>query len=393
MWLANLQHAPGPYERATARCRPTLHGLRVAIDATQLVGARTGVGVFVSGLLDALARRSDLDLVAYSLTWRHRGRVALHVPDGVRAATRPAPLRPLLAVWRYANWPRIDMWTGPVDVVHGTNFVGPPARVPVVVTVPDVSPLRHPDWLERSALVWARLIRSAVARGAYVHALSQFCADELIEELDIAADHVLVSYPGIPNIAAAAPCHASRFAPGAERYVLAIGTVEPRKDLPTLVAAFDLAAAQHPDVVLVLVGQSAWGTAALDAALAAARHRDRIVQLGFVPDDMKAALLRGATVFAYPSLYEGFGFPPLEAMSVDTPVLATRAGPLAEVLGDSARLVPPGDVAAMAAGLHDLLSDEGQRLELARRGRERVRRYTWDACAEGVVDLYKRAGA
>ena len=130
--------------------------------------------------------------------------------------------------------------------------------------------------------------------------------------------------------------------PGVERYCLAIGTAEPRKDLPGLVRAFGAVAERQPDVALVLAGPPGWGEEALDSAIAASGVRERIVRTGWVEEPDLAALLSRASLLAFPSLYEGFGFPPLQAMRAGVPVVATRAGSLPEVLGDGALLVERG---------------------------------------------------
>jgi alpha-1,3-rhamnosyl/mannosyltransferase len=169
--------------------------------------------------------------------------------------------------------------------------------------------------------------------------------------------------------------------------------VEPRKDYPTLVRAFDALASTHPDVNLVIVGADAWGAAALDAAVSAARHRDRIVRLGWLANAERDALLRSARVFAYPSIYEGFGLPPLEAMASGIPVVATTAGALPEILGPGAALVPVGDADALAAALTSVLDDEATRTALIASGRRRAAEFSWTACAEGLTQLYRDAWA
>jgi alpha-1,3-rhamnosyl/mannosyltransferase len=174
-------------------------------------------------------------------------------------------------------------------------------------------------------------------------------------------------------------------------YVLAIGTVEPRKDLPTLVRAFGQVAGGRPGLALVIAGSEGWGGTELDEAIAACPARDRVLRLGWVDDESRDALTKGATVFAYPSRYEGFGLPPLHAMAAGTPVVAGDCGALREVLGDAARLVPPGDADALADALSGLLDDPGQRLDLSRRGRQRAALYSWQACADGIVSLYREA--
>jgi len=178
---------------------------------------------------------------------------------------------------------------------------------------------------------------------------------------------------------------------GTTRYVLAVGTIEPRKDLPGLVRAFDRVAGDHPDVALVLAGSSGWGGDALAGAVDGARWRSRIVRPGYLDDADLATVLAGAAVLAYPSVYEGFGFPPLEAMRAGVPVVTTMAGSIPEVVGDGAVLTPVGDTDALAAALASLLDDPTARRELITRGRARAAVFTWTACADGLASLYADA--
>ncbi|MDQ6697020.1 MAG: glycosyltransferase family 4 protein [Actinomycetota bacterium] len=369
--------------------------MRVAIDATSLIGARTGVGRFTSELVARLARRDDVAPVAFAVTWRGRGRLRSELPGNVRIVGPAVPARVVRAMWLRSSVPSAERLAGPCEVVHGPNFVVPPARrAAEVLTVHDLTSVRFPELCTPDTLQHPRLIARAVQRGAWVHAVSRFVADEVQAAFAIEAERVVV----VPNgITPPPPDHAGtdaalgRHIAGAERYVLALGTVEPRKGLPTLVAAFDAVAAADPDLHLVIAGPDGWGVEALTAARDRASHRRRIHRLGWVSDAQAAALLRGAAVFVYPSRYEGFGLPPLEAMAVGTPVVTTTAGALPETVGDAARLVPPQDPEALAGALSDVLGDDDLRRSLVERGRERVRRYDWDATTSGIVDLYRSA--
>jgi glycosyltransferase involved in cell wall biosynthesis len=346
-----------------------------------------------AGLLAGLARRDDVDVQAYALTWRGRDALAAAVPAGIRACTRPVPARVVRECWeRGLARPRAEDWTGPVDVVHATNFVAPPARAPVVVTVHDVTFLRFPELCTPDTLRYPRLLRRAIARGAVVHTPSEFVAGEVRELLGAPADRVVAIPSGIPAVRDGDADRGRELA-GRPRFVLALGTIEPRKNLTTLVRAFDRVADADPELGLVLAGPSGWDAARVQAAIDVSAHGDRIVQTGFVDDRDRADLLAGATVFAYPSVYEGFGFPPLEAMQCGVPVVAGDAGSLPEVLGDAALLVPPTDVDALADAIRGL-ADAGapERSTYVGRGRARAARYDWDATAARMVDLYRSLG-
>jgi glycosyltransferase involved in cell wall biosynthesis len=391
-----LLHLPGPSpvarsgsaDRKTTVVRPPL---RVALDATPLLGPRTGVGVFTAELLDALATRSDLSLTAWAATWRGRGQLASELPAGVRAVERPMAARPLRTMWARTEHPAIERWTGAVDVVHGTNYVVPPTRrAAALVSVHDLTVVRFPELCTADTLAYPDLLRRAFERGAHVHTDSRFVAGEVMETFGLPADRVHAVHLGVTPLLAARAGEGRELA-GADRYVLALGTVEPRKDIPSLVAAFDRLADDDRDAHLVIAGPDGWGASALAAALERARHGGRINRLDrFVTEHERAALVRDAMVLAYPSRYEGFGLPPLEAMQVGVPVVATRAGSLPEVLGDAAEWCAVGDTDALVAALHRLLHDDERRAELAVLGPEQAARYSWAACADGLEALYRQ---
>jgi glycosyltransferase involved in cell wall biosynthesis len=342
---------------------------------------RTGVAVFASGLLRSLAERGDLELAGYSLALRGRGRLADVLPAGVRACRIPMATRPLLELWQRFDGPLVEWWTGRTDVVHGTNFVVPPTRrAAEVVTVHDLTPVRFPALCEPATLRFPELIRRALRRGAMVHTHTAAVAAEVVDLLGAREDRVRVVPPGI-----------DRFEPGpieadGRPYILGLGTVEPRKDFPTLVRAFDAIAGDHADLELVVAGPPGWGDEAMTTAIEQVSHRDRVRRLGWVTPPQRAALLSNATVFAFPSLYEGFGLPPLEAMNLGVPVVATSA--VHEVVGDAARVVPPHDTNALAAALTAVIDDSAERSRLIQAGRSRAAEFTWERCASGLRDLY-----
>jgi glycosyltransferase involved in cell wall biosynthesis len=375
---------------------PEQRRLKVAFDATPLLGPRTGVGEFCAGALQALAQRPDVEMGAYAMSWRGRHGLVAELPAGVAAHERPMAATPLSKSWAHWAFPPAEIFVGRADVVHGTNFVVPPALwAATVVTVHDLTPVRFPELCLQPARAYPELVKKALKRGAWVHTHTSSVAKEVVEVLGAVADRVRVVHPGIaaPTMGGpkAAPAVEALLPDWVDEYVLAVGTVEPRKDLPSLVRAFGLFAKGYPGLALVHAGPDGWGSAQLEEAIAECPAGDRVLRLGWVDDPTRDALMAGAAIFAFPSLYEGFGLPPLQAMAAGAPVVASRCGALEEVLGAAARFVDIGDTDALANALEELLGDEPARRELVLRGRERASLYTWDACAAGLAALYRDA--
>jgi glycosyltransferase involved in cell wall biosynthesis len=361
----------------------------VAMDATPLLGLRTGVGSSAAGFIDALSTDRTLDVIGYGLSATAGRSLSQVLPGSVRAArTIPIPATALLRAWARFDHPAIELWTGPVDVVHGTNFVVPPSRRAArVVTVHDLTPVRFPELCSAASLRYPDLIRRAIDSGASVHTVSQSVAQDVIDHFRMDPARVHAIHNGLTPLSP--PVQRDESEPP---YILAIGTVEPRKGLPDLVAAFDRIADAAPDLQLRIAGPAGWGADALDTCIRSSRHAARIRRSGWVED--RSSLIAGARVLAYPSLYEGFGLPPLEAMSLGVPVVATTAGAIPEVVGDAALLVPPRDTAALAEALLVVAGDATARERLISAGTERARFFSWERAGQRMAELYRTlAGA
>ena len=356
----------------------------VAMDATPLLGVRTGVGESVAGFINAAATDPDLDVIGFALSAAGGGALPGRLPAGVRPGRRiPIPAATLLRTWARVDHPAVEWWTGPVEVVHGTNFVVPPSRKAArLVTVHDLTPLRFPELCNPSSLRYPGLVRRAVDEGASVHTVSQAMADDLMDHFPVGPDRVHVIHNGVTPLERPRPRDEAE-----PPYILAIGTVEPRKGLPDLVAAFDRIAGAIPDVHLKIAGPPGWGEDALADALRAARYAGRIHRTGWTDD--RSSLIAHARLLAYPSLYEGFGLPPLEAMSLGVPVVATTAGAIPEVVGDAAVLVAPRDVPALSEALLLVARDAPTREALIAAGTRRAGRFSWATAGQQLALLYR----
>jgi len=372
----------------------------VGLDATPLLGVRTGVGRYVEHLLRELAalaaapRRDDLRLAATAFTLRGGGGLAAAVPRGVQPRRSCASARAVQAAWERLDLPPVEWLVGRLDVFHGTNFVLPPARrAGGVLTVHDLSYLRFPATVARASLRYRALVPRGLRRAAVVLTPSEAVAEEVRAEYPtlVAPDRVVATPLGVDAAwFTAAPSDpgwlAARGLP--ERYLLFVGTVEPRKGLPTLLGALRLL---HRDPgyeppPLVLAGPPGWGPALETAGLPDGAVRSA----GYLEPAELRRVVAGAAALAFPSVYEGFGLPPLEAFAAGRPVVGSDLPVIREVTGGMASLVPVGDETALATALQAVFIDDGGPAAAAAR-RERARAFSWTATAAGTYAAYLRA--
>ncbi len=373
--------------------------LDLSLDVSAVPPRPGGAGYYTMALARGLAARDDVGLTLLSRRGdEERWRM---LADGAAVRGAVPVSRPVRLAFEQVGLPSVLRSVG-AQVHHGPHYTMPTrSPVPCAVTIHDLTFFDHPEWHLRSkAAFFRRAIRRAAAHAGVLVCVSALTADRLREWCDVRAP-VVVAPHGVDH---------QRFAPrepttGADRAVLGalgvpvdrplvafVGTLEPRKGVASLVAAFDLVARSHPDAVLVLGGQTGWGMAETERALAAATHPERIVRTGYLPDEAVPALLRQAAVVAYPALEEGFGLPALEALACGAPLVTTERTAMAELAGAAALLVPPGDSAALAAAL-------GQALEA---GRDTPRRalgialageHTWEASVALHMGAYAVARA
>jgi alpha-1,3-rhamnosyl/mannosyltransferase len=369
--------------------------MRIALDFT--VAAKPGgIAVYASELLAALGRRASAhELILWCGTPAAAELARAVAPPGTKIVPPGRLGASLDILGRLAPFGllSVDGLVGPVDVFHGLNYLLPAQRGSAarVITVPDLSALRHPEWHPRYRVLAHRLALPRTARLATrVVTLTEAVRREVVELLGVAPEKVRA----IPLAASDRfrPIEPARLTPvlGAHglrprEYVCFVGAIEPRKNIGRLVQAMTLVRARRPDAPpLILAGPAGWGEAELRRRFGDPQTR----HLGWVEPAEAVALIAGAALFVYPSLYEGFGLPVLEALACGTPVLTSTDPSIQEVAGDAAAYAEPASVEALAAGIVELLDSDSRRAELSRRGLARARQFSWDRTADATLAVY-----
>ena len=355
--------------------------MRIAFDVSPLSHALSGIGRYLRGSLGGLVEASggEHEIVPFAPT----------SPQGLKAipaALAGIPVEPRLRflpfahawrqAWSRAGRPPAERFLGAFDVLHYSDWMYPPQRGGVrATTVHDLVPLRFPEWVPgRTYRMHGAKYRDA-RRCDVVFANSRFTAREVVELLQVPEERVRVAYPGVDPLFRRDGARADLGGP----YVLSVATLEPRKNLGVLVSAFRLLG--RDDLKLALVGAAGWGEQpSLD--------HPGIVRLGFVDDEELARLYRGASVFVYPSRFEGFGIPIVEAMASGVPVVASSHESMDEASGDVALRADPESAEDVAEAISRALADPGPAVE---RGLEHASRFTWLATGRAFLDGYEAA--
>lgn len=372
--------------------------MRLLLDVSAVPDRPVGAGVYTIALTRELADDPDLDL---HLLCR-RGDTDRWSGWAPKAALHPEvpSRRPARLVWEQTAGARLAARLG-IDVWHGPHYTMPARlRCPAVVTVHDLTFFDHPGWHEPAKVAFFRAaIRQACRRAAALVVVSRTTAARLTQLLA----------PPVPVFAAPHGVDRDRFRPARDEaetaedrarlaaagirppYVAFAGTIEPRKDVPTLVRAFAAVARPRPDLRLILAGRDGWGTGPVRDAIAGSGVSTRVARLGWLPAELLPAFYRQAAVVAYPSLSEGFGLPALEALACGAPLVTTRHSAMAEVAAGAALLVEPRDPAGLVPVLARVLDDEALATRLRTLGPARAAGFTWAATARVHRGAYAAA--
>jgi glycosyltransferase involved in cell wall biosynthesis len=354
---------------------------------------QTGLSRYETRLAQHLSRFEDVDLVLYA----QRG---AELTQGIEPATWKTPpfdvANPAARILWEQSGMAIQARRDQLELFHGLAFVVPPIwRGPSVVTIHDLAFLKLAGHAPgRRVAYLSKMTKSSVERANRVITVSAQTKQDVIEIYGVDADLVDVTPLGVSEgLTPLSPDERAAFRAkqGLERpAILFLGTLEPRKNLPMLLNAFDRIATTT-DAELILAGAQGWLSDELTAALAGVIHRERVRLTGFIPESELRQWLGSVDLFAFPSRYEGFGMPPLEAMACGTPVVASNVSSLPEVLGEAALLVDPDDDEAIADAMLRVLEDAALAADLRARGIAQAARFTWSETARLTRESYRRA--
>ena len=374
--------------------------LRVGINATALLSPLTGIGQYVFHLGQTLLQRPDIEpYFFYALSWNQslRATPIPHISAIKRPIKRLIPYPYVLS--RFVMQRAFTRGAKKLDftLYHEPNYLAYNFTGPLILTVHDASWVRHPDTHPAARIdALTRYFQSSLDRASAILTDSAFVKREIMELFGVPEDIIFPISLGVsPHFSPRSQQECQSFLSQQNlnfgSYILSVGTLEPRKNVSLLIEAY----AQLPESLqhqfpLVLVGMRGWLTSNLEKRMRPLVERGIIKPLGYVQDTEMPFVYSGAAAFAYPSLYEGFGLPPLEAMACGVPVISSQTSSLPEVVGDAGLLIDPHDADALTNTLRQVLEDRALAADLAGRGVQRARHFSWKKTADETVTVYRR---
>ena len=371
--------------------------MRIGFDITAIPKAKSGVGFYVLNLLRALAD-IDKEDIFHIFSKKEDALLLDFAVDNFRTIQCSMDNRLLRLWWEQAVLPR-HMARNKLDVFHSPHYTIPlKCRIPTVTTFHDMTFFSHPEVHERSKVIFfQRMIRLAADRASAIIAVSESTKKDTVRFLGLPEDRIDVVYEGVDTdfyhpLGETDGLEPVRAKYGLEKdFILFVGTLEPRKNIAGVIEAFSKVVREaKKEYNLVVAGTKGWNYQSVFELVQRLNIEQEVIFTGYVPEEELPRLFNAASVFVYPSFYEGFGIPPLEAMACGTPVVTSSISSLPEVVGDAGLLVDPNSSDAIADAILRILTDDGLRRELTKKGVERAKLFSWQKAADETLAIYRR---
>ena len=374
--------------------------MRIALDYTAAIRQSAGIGTYVRNLVAAMLTQDSSNRYTLLTTGRPTAEHPFPVAENVRGRSIFIPDRYLNILWYRWHTPLpATLWTGPTDIYHGPDFVLPPlsSKVRKVVTIHDLAFLEHPEYaVPALAAYLTKVVPKAVKAADVVATVSHEVSRTLIKHFHTPPEKLTVVPNGVGahfrRITDPILLGATQHKFGLKHpFVLAVGTLEPRKNHIGLIKAFYQARKKkNGPAMLAIAGGQGWLYEETQRLVAELKLERQVRFLGRVSDLELVTLYSMADIFAFPSFFEGFGIPPIEAMACGAPVITSTTSSLPEVVGDAALLVDPHDIDALASAILRLLEHEELREDLRQKGYQRAQHYTWAMSARKMLAIYQQ---
>lgn len=367
--------------------------MKIAFDAYPIASKNlSGIGIHAENIASRICRRADCELLLYDFLRRRNSKkiLAKRVPDAPILENNLLPYGVYVKIWDRFPVYYNSLFGSKADIYHFFNFLVPPkVKGKIVNTVHDLVFFTFPETVEKSNLArMTKNIQRSCDMSDIIICVSENGKRELNEILKVPEEKIRVVYNGVDHerFNPSVPCYKNNTIP--DDYILYIGTLEPRKNLITLIKAYARSKARKNGCALVIAGAKGWECDEIFRI--ADEYKAPVYFTGYVPNDELPSLYKSAKAFAFPSLYEGFGIPPLEAMACGTPVVTSRSSSLPEVVGDAALTIDdPLDCGALAEQLDRIIFDTETAEKCSQAGLVQSRKFTWDDSAECVMKIYK----